>query len=338
MMYRFSVCCLMLCVCLACCMGWRPVAEVLLHSRQGVFQCGELERLPAIFMRMALWLKKSTPLHSMRQELGRAPMAFEAVRRCAAFSNRLARLAEGDLLHQCWLENRDLGEGTWSGDMERLWRKAMGRDEGHLGDGDGEWEEAECWQAMAKGYEDSMLRAVQGCLEQALEGEDWGSLVRACPDEARDGFKALKYHRWFQQVPSAAGLPKAPLIMHTMPEAGNIRTMAQFRCGSHHLDCESARALGLRSTRQCRFCSTPEVEDELHLVICEAWQAARDRFPGVFEWTGYTDLLDTVRRGGDIDSSFWSFLHTMTQQQVDMFTGYLKMTFQERKRLDLAVA
>lgn len=165
-----------------------------------------------------------------------------------------------------------------------------------------------------------------------MEGEDWGSLVRACPDEARDGFKAFKYHSWFQQAPSAS----RPLIMHAMPEAGNIRVLAQFRCGAHHLDCESARAQGLRSTRTCRFCTVGEVEDELHMVQCGAWQAARNRFPAVFEGDGYRALVDTVQRGGDVDSCFWTFLNCMSREQVDQFTGYLKVVFQERRMRDMA--
>lgn len=84
----------------------------------------------------------------------------------------------------------------------------------------------------------------------------------------------------------------------------------------------------LRLPSSCTPClrmetSAPLVEDELHLVLCENWQVVRDRFLAVFEWAGYTDLLDIVRREGDIDSGFWTFLHTMFEQQVSMFTGYL---------------
>lgn len=108
--------------------SWGP--EVLLHSRQGVTQCGELERLHAIFMRMVLWLKKSTPLHSMRQELGRAPLAFEAVRRCAGFWNKLVHAQADGLVHLCWEENRGLGEGhgppPWVSCGARPWTHQVG--------------------------------------------------------------------------------------------------------------------------------------------------------------------------------------------------------------------
>ena len=154
-----------------------------------------------------------------------------------------------------------------------------------------------------------------------------GSVVRACPDEIRDGFKAFKYYNWFQQTPGT------PLALHAMPEAGNIRTLAQFRCGSHQLQCETARGLGPRSTRVCPFCPADEVEDELHLTMCASWQEHRGRFPLVFDGDSYRALLLAVRDGGDVDSSFRLFMTSMSPTQVDQFTGYLKAVFRARKAL-----
>ena len=308
--------------------AWGP--EVMLRSRQGVALCGELERLQALFMRMALWLKKSTPLHNMRQELGRVPLALVAVWRCASFWNRLAELPGGHWLHKCWQENPTLGEGAWARQMHNLWMGTVeNRGRGELWAGDGLWDVDRCWEHMESLQEADHRRGVERCMEQALEGVDVGSWVRACPDEAREGFKAFKYSRWFQQDMGGQ------LALHSRHEAGNIRVLAQFRCGSHTLDCELARAEGLRSMRTCRFCASGDVEDELHVMMCTAWQPQRDRFPLLFSGRAYLDTVQAMEVGGDVDTAFWRFMNTMQYEQLDCLCGYLKMVFHERRRLDL---
>lgn len=307
--------------------NWGP--EVLLQSRQGVALCGEVERLQAVFLRMALWVRKSTPLHSMRSELGRVPLALEAVWRCAGFWNKMAEGVGGTWLHECWKESSTLGEGAWAAQMNRLWQSTTGTGGGtQLWEGDGHWDADASWAHMEEMEVAGTRRGVEECMEQALGGEDAGSWVRACPDSAREGFKAFKYHRWFEQDRQRG------LVLHHIAEVGNIRTLAQFRCGSHSLDCELARAAGPRSTRTCRFCGSGEVEDELHMVLCERWRHFRDRFPRVFLWQAYIATVEAVRDGGDVDSCVWLFMNTMDPEQADHFTGYVKMVLKERKRLD----
>jgi hypothetical protein len=87
-----------------------------------------------------------------------------------------------------------------------------------------------------------------------------GSRVRACPDDVRKGFKVFKYKVWFQSDSDVH------MLSH-LPEAGNIRTLAKFRCGAHNLLCEAGRDLGARSSRICSFCDKHVIEDELHCKI-----------------------------------------------------------------------
>lgn len=303
--------------------AWGP--EVLLNSKQGVVLCGELEHMHALFLRMTLWLKKSTPHHSMRQELGRVPIGMEATWKCAQFWNKLVVAPESSLLSQCWHENMSLGEGSWSASVTQLRQRVMRDSPVRMPE---VWDVDLCWDSMLKEYQESVDKAVGPCMEKAFNGSDMGSLVRACPDDSRDGFKALKYHRWFQ-------LPlDATPCLHALPQVGDIRVLAQFRCASHHLDCESGRHRGPRSERSCRFCSEGGVEDELHLLLCGAWQQARDSFPMVFESVGYQDLVVAVQKGGDIDSCMWSFVNLMSPQQLYHFAGYLKWVFKSRRDIE----
>ena len=190
------------------------------------------------------------------------------------------------------------------------------------------WDANGCWDDMMGLYDAAMDKVVGRCLEKAFDGTDKGSLVRACPDDSRDGFKAFKYYSWFQQ--QSGCVP----CLHALPEVGNIRVVAQFRCSSHHLDCEAGRHRGVRSDRSCRFCSSGEVEDELHILFCDAWKDARVSFSPVFESVSYLGLLEAVESGGDIDSCMWTFMNTMSLPVLNMFVGYLKRVFKCRRGLD----
>ena len=66
---------------------WGP--EMLVNN--DLLQHQGLERLHGMFMRMVLGVKKSTPLHSMRSELKRHPLAMDCIAACTRFWNKLAK-------------------------------------------------------------------------------------------------------------------------------------------------------------------------------------------------------------------------------------------------------
>lgn len=221
------------------------------------------------------------------------------------------------------MENTQLGPGSWSEDMKAL-RGSVLNKESDLFDDD--WDVIDCWATLKQKCESLADVLGEDCLAQALEhGSDMGSLVRACPDDARDGFKSLKYARWFQPARDM------PACIHTLPEAGNIRVLSQFRCGAHHLHCEAARHLGPRSVRVCSFCSLQEVEDELHVLYCPAWVDLRASFPELFQCDMFVDLSTALERGDDVDSAAWSFFNCLDPCLLDQFAGFLKKLFAARQ-------
>lgn len=208
--------------------------------------------------------------------------------------------------------------------MHQLRSKVLGVD-AVLHNDNLEWDLDTCWEVMQQACDGLADSLGEHCLGQALEGFDVGSLVRACPDEAREGFKALKYARWFQ--PSR----DRPSCLHMLPEAGNVRVLAQFRCAAHHLNCEAGREMGPRSTRLCLYCHLQEVEDEVHILVCPAWESLRVTFQSLFEWDTYLALTTAIDQGGDVDEAAWQFFNSMDVGKVDLFAGYLKKVFAARR-------
>jgi hypothetical protein len=298
---------------------WGP--DVLLGSRHGILDHGEIESFHATFMRMVLWVKKSTPHMCMRQELHRPPLGVHCIYRCASFWNKLAMSDEQSLLHRCWLENKAIGEGSWSHGMNALRSKVMG--EIWSCPDDDAWDLHTCKIMLEQLYNASEAEVVKDCFsatENILVG---GSRVRACPDEVRKGFKVFKYRMWFKSDNDVH------MLSH-LPEAGNIRTLAKFRCGAHTLLCETGRDLGGRSGRVCRFCDKNVIEDELHVLFCNAWQRYRDMFPVFFNGSAYQLLVEAVENEVDVDLFFRLAVNPNDRRVTDALAGYLKKVFLAR--------
>ena len=221
------------------------------------------------------------------------------------------------------MENKTLGEGSWSTSMNNLRRKAMGENwEAPASDS---WDMGECRTRLGEQYTELVSETSRGCMtatEQLLTG---GSRVRACPDDVSDGFKAFKYALWFHD-------DSRPSALYHLPEAGNIRILAKFRCGAHRLDAESCRINAdrterPRSARVCIFCDSGVVEDELHVLVCRAWQGYRDLFPSFFEGEDFRSLLDAMELERDVDFCMKRVVNPKKPELTDMLAGYLKKFF-----------
>ena len=226
------------------------------------------------------------------------------------------------------MENKTLGEGSWSHSMNKLRGKAMG-DNWVVPPSD-LWDTADCRIRLGAQYAELVAEVSRGCMtatEQLLMG---GSRVRACPDDISEGFKAFKYALWFYDE-------SKPAVLYHLPEAGNIRTLAKFRLGAHRLDGEVCRlnADGTnqgRSTRVCRFCDSGVVEDELHVLVCTAWQGYRDLFPSFFRGEEFLSLLAVVEAGQNVDSCMKRAVNPKKPDLTNMLIGYLKKVFLARVR------
>lgn len=141
-----------------------------------------------------------------------------------------------------------------------------------------------------------------------------GCVVRDCPDEQRDGFKIMRYREWFAMDPPrrgrANGVNDRSFCCMTH-KASHVRAIAQFRLGVHWLKVEKDRSRGLpRSYRHCDKCGSNEVEDELHLMTCTAYEGMRHRFPMLFDNAAYQSLCDAIsEHSTDIDSLFKGYIN-----------------------------
>ncbi len=85
-----------------------------------------------------------------------------------------------------------------------------------------DWDISVCWDRLLSECEGLVDKIGVGCLEQAFQGFDVGSLLRLCHDDARESFKSFKYVRWSQPASDQ------PSCLQCLLEAGNIRVLAQF--------------------------------------------------------------------------------------------------------------
>ncbi len=90
---------------------------------------------------------------------------------------------------------------------------------------------------------------------------------REVSDDCRDGFKRVRYYKWFadDNVDNARMLPFTAAL--DLPD--QIRIVAQFRMGSHWLNSETMRMTEgkhkPRSERKCTLCKFSKPEDEMHI-------------------------------------------------------------------------
>ena len=116
--------------------------------------------------------------------------------------------------------------------------------------------------------------------------DDWESnsqsVVRAQPDDCRNGFKVLTYFKWFANEDGDI----SKRFWCYLTDKAQIQALAQFRLGSHWLnvECERfSRPFVPRSQRVCKCCSTGSREDEIHLVLqCSLYDDLRSQFTELF--------------------------------------------------------
>ncbi len=285
--------------------------------------CPSLERLQSLFLRMILGVKKSTPTHCMRVAMLRLPLPAYCVLQCGRFWNRLAARDEESLIARCWRENMDLGPGSWSHAMAGMRGRVLG---GNVGSPESPWDMKVAASCLHQHCMDRSAREMDPCVQATCMPEMMGNRVKHCPDDVREGFKTFKHACWFQQEEG-----QRP-ILWLLPERGNIRVLARFRLGSHHLASEARRDLGLRGWRWCSHCQAHMVEDELHVLLCTAWQDIRARFPMVFQSALYQKLLLADQQDCEVDTCFKAFVNQDNAEYVDALVGYLKLVDKAKTR------
>ena len=105
------------------------------------------------------------------------------------------------------------------------------------------------------------------------------SPIHSLPDDARKGYKVLKYVRWCTPLAPAPD-PKTAIrasFHYNLHARQHIYAIARLRFSNLPLRSETGRLSNLpRSQRTCTLCTTDTTEDEYHLLTCPTLQPIRD--------------------------------------------------------------
>jgi hypothetical protein len=288
-----------------------------------------LEEVQWVFLRMALWVGKSTPHACMLKETGRQLIACRVIQSTIGFWNRVVTLGENHLIAQVMKENMTFMDGGWSQNFEVMMQKLCGHPvqvvaaNGNLIKVDKE-HIMSCTRTKIQKSGNHHIERIATKVTAAI-----GSKVRACPDDIRDGFKAFKYKAWFQYDEI-----ERPIIMHVQ-DISDIRTLARFRCGTHWLATEVARSNHVaRSERICPCCNSGEREDELHVFFCDAYEHIKTSFPAMFNSDSYVELRNAyLNKNNDLDNRMNSFVNRDDKTYINELAGFLRRSIKIRKDL-----
>jgi hypothetical protein len=147
-------------------------------------------------MRRTLHVSKQTCIATIRQILNRTPVFFTYIERALNFWNRVLQQGAEDLLCQC-LEAEVNQPGTWGHQLIQVVctapcaRPSLIDAQGYPQVVEEEDIKLSIKAFVDREYDRAWTRA-RSLQETARQVHVEGSLVRACPDDARQGFKNFK--------------------------------------------------------------------------------------------------------------------------------------------------
>jgi hypothetical protein len=232
---------------------------------KGVATSHECETWHRSVLKQMLGVCTSTTNHIVMEELNRSPLCFDWLKQSLRFWNKNISRNRDDLVSIAMNESITLNKG-WANELQCA-LKNLGCD---------------------TTLQDSQPINVVEVLNQVkarhmyVYGNE-SSAVRDIPDTRRDGFKSVKYQKWFSLI---SDIPNNSFIS-ALHRPEQIKMVASFRmCSSHWLDCEKMRKLGRenipRSHRCCKLCSYDKCEDEMHVFECPFYNDIRLRFQRLF--------------------------------------------------------
>ena len=254
--------------------------------RSGNFASGKAEdEVHKPFLRQSLGVCKSTTVAVMYEDLGRYPITMFWLRMAAQLWNRALARSGDDWLRLALDENVRMSRDTSlpAGERQHLWSHHFTKCMDELGI---------AWQSPlgiklnidCKGLVQAMMarwRSFEGKDAQRTVSQQppaaWlqaACTVRAAPVSFHKGFKRFVYEQWF--APDVWRRKECWAYHLHKPE--HIRTLAQFRMGSHWLEVQRGRGTRQRVDRCCHQCHT--IEDELHLFECPMYSDARTSMLG----------------------------------------------------------
>jgi hypothetical protein len=317
------------------CEVWGP--DVIAHYKWNMLN-GEVELLHRSFMRMVVGTCKATPIPSMMRLLDRQPVMMHWIQRIGRFLNRVSSSQKSGLLHNVLVDSRELhinhDKGWYNkvvsmvqhcGDIEEYTTLVNSVDDIVAID------IAKVLKQYHDKLQDNMWSPAKDAHNVALQCVQQGSsfgVVRTCPDAHRSGFKLLKYKQWFMPdggTTTAETHNRSGFAYH-LHCYHHIRTVARFILGVHWLNTEKMRAQGMpRSQRLCPCCVLDR-EDEMHVLMCPAYQKARSKFPVLLGV--YHDLHQST----DVDKVMRDFVAGLEGHEWKQLADFLCITISIREK------
>jgi hypothetical protein len=309
------------------CEIWGPGAILAALETAGGMGKNIFETSHNLFMRRTLHVGRQTCIATMRQILNRTPVLTTYLERALNFWNRVVQQGAEDLLYQC-LEVEVNQPGTWGHQLIQVVRAAPCTHPSFIdAQGHPQVVEEQDIKSIIKAFVDREYDQAWGrpraLRETALQVHVEGSLVRACPDGARDGFKHFKFMQWREGSPPdhKNKLNHQHAFAAFAHSTQHVRVLSNFFCGNLWLECETGRQTHEgRSDRVCNLCHNRALEpqDEMHLFRCPAFESLHHEYPRVFESRAYGNFIRAYyNKDLRVDDLFRKFL---TQGGADFWS------------------
>ena len=315
------------------CAVWGPQS---LFPKSSTYAAHTLDKTYTDFMKRTLGLGPTAPHAALKHELGYTRPSSRMLQQILTFRDNMLLRPDNDLVKLALIENIEMAKNKprpiqcWSYHLQKI----ISRDTSSL--------PSSLSFPLAHLDPDLALLEREEKLDAALNGAAAhlglphpNTPIHSLPDDAREGFKVLKYLRWCKPLTPAPN-PHTQLragFLHHLHSKAHISAVARFRMFNLPLRSECGRLSNLpRSQRTCTLCNTNSVEDEHHLLTCPAYQHIRDR-PYFSSLRNHWDLPDPATSSPDaiINHRFnppahlWRTFATLLNQCMSMRQDLLQI-------------
>ena len=250
----------------------------LLEYGAEVWFCGkeikDLEKVQLSFIKRAIGVKQSTSTLAIYGETGRYPLKFRLIDSSIKFWDRLNSCNKDKILYKTFLELKklhDCGNKTWVTRTIDMIRES-------------------CPDEQT--FHDALNRS-NGVY---LDTKEWRyrKFRNLWHNEILDTNKNPKLRTY---ITFKHNFEQSPYLIQYMPKRLQ-RTMSQFRTSSHKLRIETGRYEGLpASERICEFCTSGEVDDEIHLLLkCKYHDDERNKLLNILPQHITGDSVNTKKQ------------------------------------------
>jgi hypothetical protein len=279
------------------CPVWGPQA---LLPTSSTYASHTLDKVYTDFLKRSLGLGPTVSHAALKHELSYTRPSSRMLQQTLTFRSNILVRPDNDLVRLALIENIEMANQKVSNCWSFQLQKILSRDTSSL--------PSSLSFPLAHLDPDLALQEREEKLDAALNGAaaHLGLLypntpIHSLPDDARTGFKVLKFLKWCKPLTPAPD-PKTQVrasFQCNLNSKAHIHAIARLRMSNLPLRSECGRLSNLpRSQRTCTLCNTNSVEDEFHLLTCPSYQHIRD-LPQFSDLRLHWDLPDHATSSPD---------------------------------------